>query len=168
MPSFDIVSEVDKQEIDNALNQARKELATRFDFKGVAAEILRERQNYVDRRRRRSVAGPARNCNRQVFQARCRSSQHRTGRTGDLATGTWTPGIENSARSRRRQSQGNYPGDQVAELQSAKPVARSTNSSHRKKKDDLQGVIDSCAAATLGSPPISKTSATKERVISDF
>ena len=30
MPSFDIVSEVDKQEIDNALNQARKELATRF------------------------------------------------------------------------------------------------------------------------------------------
>ncbi|MFN2507510.1 MAG: YajQ family cyclic di-GMP-binding protein [Chthoniobacterales bacterium] len=39
MPSFDIVSEVDKQEIDNALNQARKELATRFDFKGALAEI---------------------------------------------------------------------------------------------------------------------------------
>src|SRR5437879_10474863 len=43
MPSFDIVSEVDKQEIDNALNQARKELATRFDFKGVVAEILYEK-----------------------------------------------------------------------------------------------------------------------------
>ena len=42
MPSFDIVSEVDKQELDNAINQARKELATRFDFKGVAAEILSE------------------------------------------------------------------------------------------------------------------------------
>lgn len=39
MPSFDIVSEVDKQEIDNALNQARKELATRFDFKGSTANI---------------------------------------------------------------------------------------------------------------------------------
>ncbi|MFN2476765.1 MAG: YajQ family cyclic di-GMP-binding protein [Chthoniobacterales bacterium] len=39
MPSFDIVSEVDKQEIDNALNQARKELATRFDFKGSTATI---------------------------------------------------------------------------------------------------------------------------------
>ena len=36
MPSFDIVSEIDNQEIDNALNQARKELATRFDFKGTA------------------------------------------------------------------------------------------------------------------------------------
>jgi uncharacterized protein YajQ (UPF0234 family) len=40
MPSFDIVSEIEKQEIDNALNQARKELAARFDFKGIAAEIL--------------------------------------------------------------------------------------------------------------------------------
>lgn len=43
MPSFDIVSEVEKQEIDNALNQARKELATRFDFKGSAALILYEK-----------------------------------------------------------------------------------------------------------------------------
>jgi cyclic-di-GMP-binding protein len=43
MPSFDIVSEVDKQETDNALNQARKELATRFDFKGSAAEIIYEK-----------------------------------------------------------------------------------------------------------------------------
>ena len=43
MPFFDIVSEVDKQELDNALNQARKELATRFDFKGTAAEILADK-----------------------------------------------------------------------------------------------------------------------------
>jgi cyclic-di-GMP-binding protein len=39
MPSFDIVSEVDKQEVDNAVNQARKELATRFDFKGSTATV---------------------------------------------------------------------------------------------------------------------------------
>lgn len=39
MPSFDIVSEVDRQEIDNAINQAHKELATRFDFKGSTATI---------------------------------------------------------------------------------------------------------------------------------
>jgi uncharacterized protein YajQ (UPF0234 family) len=43
MPSFDIVSEVDNQEVDNALNQARKELATRFDFKGARAEIIQEK-----------------------------------------------------------------------------------------------------------------------------
>ena len=34
MPSFDIVSEIERMEIENAVNQARKELATRFDFKG--------------------------------------------------------------------------------------------------------------------------------------
>jgi uncharacterized protein YajQ (UPF0234 family) len=39
MPSFDITSEVDKQELDNAINQARKELSTRFDFKGSTATI---------------------------------------------------------------------------------------------------------------------------------
>ncbi len=33
-PSFDIVSQIDLQEVDNAVNQAKKELATRFDFKG--------------------------------------------------------------------------------------------------------------------------------------
>ena len=43
MPSFDIVSEVEVQEIDNAVNQARKELATRFDFKGSTAEIIAEK-----------------------------------------------------------------------------------------------------------------------------
>ena len=47
MPSFDIVSEVDKQEVDNALNQARKELATRFDFKDVKTEIIYEKDKIV-------------------------------------------------------------------------------------------------------------------------
>ena len=37
--SFDITSTVDFQEVDNALNQARKEVAQRYDFKGATAEI---------------------------------------------------------------------------------------------------------------------------------
>lgn len=39
MPSFDISSEVNWQEVDNAINQATKELGQRFDFKGVKSEI---------------------------------------------------------------------------------------------------------------------------------
>ena len=38
-PSFDVVSKVDRQEVDNALNQTAKEAATRYDFKGTGAEI---------------------------------------------------------------------------------------------------------------------------------
>jgi uncharacterized protein YajQ (UPF0234 family) len=37
--SFDIVSKVDPMELDNAVNQTEKELASRFDFKGVGASI---------------------------------------------------------------------------------------------------------------------------------
>jgi uncharacterized protein YajQ (UPF0234 family) len=43
MPTFDIVSEVNSMEIENAVNQANKELANRFDFKGSNAAIVLEK-----------------------------------------------------------------------------------------------------------------------------
>ena len=39
MPTFDIVSEVDKEELKNAADNANRELATRFDFRGIEASI---------------------------------------------------------------------------------------------------------------------------------
>ena len=39
MPSFDVVSEVDRQELKNAVDQAQRELATRFDFKNTDSSI---------------------------------------------------------------------------------------------------------------------------------
>jgi uncharacterized protein YajQ (UPF0234 family) len=39
MPSFDVSSKIDLQEVDNAVNQARKEVAQRYDFKGSKAAI---------------------------------------------------------------------------------------------------------------------------------
>ena len=44
MPSFDITSDVDWQEVDNAVNQAQKEIQTRFDFKNVKTEITFDRK----------------------------------------------------------------------------------------------------------------------------
>ncbi len=46
-PSFDIVSKVDRQELDNALNQATKELSTRFDFRGTGAQITQSGENAI-------------------------------------------------------------------------------------------------------------------------
>lgn len=46
MPSFDIVSEINLQEVDNAVNQARKEAESRYDFKGVQFEILWDKKNF--------------------------------------------------------------------------------------------------------------------------
>ncbi|WP_159017016.1 YajQ family cyclic di-GMP-binding protein [Cognatiluteimonas profundi] len=42
MPSFDVISEVDTHELTNAIDQANRELTTRFDFKGVDASYERE------------------------------------------------------------------------------------------------------------------------------
>jgi uncharacterized protein YajQ (UPF0234 family) len=47
MPSFDISSDVDWQELDNAINQATKELQQRYDFKGVKCELKLEKKEKV-------------------------------------------------------------------------------------------------------------------------
>ncbi len=44
MPSFDIVSKVDMQEIDNAVNQTVKEIVQRYDFKGTKSEVTLEKE----------------------------------------------------------------------------------------------------------------------------
>ena len=47
MPSLDIVCKIDKQELDNALNQARKEVAQRYDLKDTHSEIKLEEKEIV-------------------------------------------------------------------------------------------------------------------------
>lgn len=44
MPSFDITSDIEWQELDNAIQQALKEILTRFDFKGIKSEIQLDRK----------------------------------------------------------------------------------------------------------------------------
>ncbi|MGB9179061.1 MAG: DUF520 family protein, partial [Pyrinomonadaceae bacterium] len=45
--SFDIVSQVDRAEISNAINQTLKEVRQRFDFKGSAANVAQEEKELV-------------------------------------------------------------------------------------------------------------------------
>jgi uncharacterized protein YajQ (UPF0234 family) len=47
MPSFDIVSTVNMQEVDNAVNQAFKEIRQRYDFKGSKSEIRWDRKGEI-------------------------------------------------------------------------------------------------------------------------
>jgi hypothetical protein len=49
MPSFDVVSKVDLMELDNALNTARKEITTRYDFRGTNTELERTPEGIVIR-----------------------------------------------------------------------------------------------------------------------
>ena len=47
MPSFDVVSELNLMEVENAFNQARKEIAQRFDFKGTSTDLERDKDGNV-------------------------------------------------------------------------------------------------------------------------
>ncbi len=47
MPSFDVVSRIDLQEVDNALNQTRKEVAQRYDLKDTKSEITWDQKQIV-------------------------------------------------------------------------------------------------------------------------
>ena len=44
MPSFDIVNQIDLQEVDNAVNNVKKEIETRYDFRGVTTELSLNRK----------------------------------------------------------------------------------------------------------------------------
>lgn len=48
MPSFDVVSEVDLHEVNNAIDQANREVGTRFDFKGVDAKFILNEASTVE------------------------------------------------------------------------------------------------------------------------
>ncbi|MCU0655782.1 MAG: YajQ family cyclic di-GMP-binding protein [Polyangiaceae bacterium] len=49
MPSFDVVSKVEWHEVENALGQAQKEIAQRFDFRGTDSEIERNKEELIIR-----------------------------------------------------------------------------------------------------------------------
>ncbi|MDH3202404.1 MAG: YajQ family cyclic di-GMP-binding protein [Myxococcales bacterium] len=49
MPSFDVVSQIDQHEVDNACNQARKEITQRYDFKGTESAIEKTEDGIVIR-----------------------------------------------------------------------------------------------------------------------
>ena len=66
MPSFDVVSEVDRQEVRNAVDQASRELNQRFDFKGTNSSVeLKEKESEIELR---SVSEDRLKAARQVLE----------------------------------------------------------------------------------------------------
>jgi cyclic-di-GMP-binding protein len=59
VPSFDVVSKLDLQEVDNAVNQTKKELATRYDFRGTGSDIEQTPEGIVIRSSDKEHVGAA-------------------------------------------------------------------------------------------------------------
>ncbi len=91
MPTFDVVSEVDMQEIRNAVDQAAREISTRFDFKNTDSSIeLNDKEKSIELR---SVSDDRLNALRQVLEEKLvkrkvslKSLDH--GKVEDAAGGT--------------------------------------------------------------------------------
>jgi uncharacterized protein YajQ (UPF0234 family) len=155
MPSFDVVSRVDMQEMDNAVNQVKKELATRYDFRGSKTRIdLDRKEGKVDllteddmKLRAIKDALVAKVVHRSIeAQALVFGNSEKAG--GDMVrqTVTITNGIDietarkvvKLVKETKLKVQASIQGDEV----------RITG----KQRDDLQEAIQTLKAADLGMP----------------
>jgi cyclic-di-GMP-binding protein len=154
MPSFDIVSEVDRQEVRNAVDQAQREIATRFDFKNTDSSIEQNELALT----LRSVTEDRLAAVRQVLEERLvkRGVSLRGLDYGDVA--------EASQKSVRQvvtikvgiSSEKSKEINKLVKERGPKGVASQTQGDSirvtGKKRDDLQAVIAALKAADLGIP----------------
>jgi uncharacterized protein YajQ (UPF0234 family) len=154
MPSFDVVSEVDMQEVRNAVDQAQREVATRFDFKDTGSSIelndqeLRLHSSSEDRMRALVQVIEEKFVRRQVS---LKSLDY--GKVEDAAKGTvrqtltLKAGIssDNAKKINKAIKDLNLKGIQS---QTQGEQVRVTG----KKRDDLQAVIAALKAGDFGIP----------------
>lgn len=154
MPSFDISSEIDEQEVRNAIDQAQREITTRFDFKGTDSSIELTAKDFT----LRTVSADRLTALRQVVEekfAKRKLSMKSLdyGKVEDAAGGTvrqvvtLVAGI-NSERAKDinkfikalgiKGLQSQTQGEQIRVI--------------AKKRDDLQAVISACKENDFGIP----------------
>ncbi|MEZ5215057.1 MAG: YajQ family cyclic di-GMP-binding protein [Ilumatobacteraceae bacterium] len=154
MPSFDVVSEVDRQEVRNAVDQAQREIATRFDFKNTNSSI--EQNELVITLR--SVSEDRLTALRQVLEERLvkRGVSLRGLEYGDVEDAT-----QNTVRQVATIKVG-ISSDKAKEInkllkaEAPKGVSSQTQGEQvrvsSKKRDDLQTVITLLKGKDLGIP----------------
>ena len=154
MPSFDISSEVDQQEIRNAVDQASREISTRFDFKGTDSSIELGTNEIT----LRSVSADRLTALRQVLEEKMAKRQISMkavdyGKVEDAAgstvrqVATLVAGI-NAERARDLNKFIKGLGLKGIQSQTQGEEVRVI----AKKRDDLQAVIQSCKEHDFGIP----------------
>ena len=156
MPSFDVVSEVDMQEVRNAVDQAARELSQRYDFKGTDSSIeLRDKDQEIELR---SVSEDRINAVRQVLEEKMvkRKISLKAIEHGDVE-----PAAGGTVRQVTKLQAG-ISSDKARELNKfikaefPKGVSSQTQGEQirvtAKKRDDLQAVITKLKEGDFGVP----------------
>ena len=154
MPSFDVVSEVDRQEVRNAVDQARREINTRFDFKNTNSEIDQTELTFT----LRTVSEDRLTALRQVFEEKL---VKRGVSLKGLDYGKVEEATQNTVRQVATLKVG-ISGDKAREInklvkdKGPKGVSSQAQGDavrvQGKKRDDLQATIAAIKAADLGIP----------------
>ena len=154
MPSFDIVSEVDMQEVRNAVDQANREASTRFDFKGTDSSVevgdgeLLLRSSTEDRLRALHQVLEEKLVRRQVSLKALED-----GKLEEASGGSASQRI--AIRAGISQDHAKRLNRFIKDL-GLKGVGSQTQGSQLrvtgKKRDDLQSVIAACKAEDFGIP----------------
>ncbi|MCC5952891.1 MAG: YajQ family cyclic di-GMP-binding protein [Acidimicrobiia bacterium] len=156
MPSFDIVSEIDLQEVRNAVDQASREVATRFDFKGTDTSVtLHEKEQRIELH---SSTEDRCKAARQVLEEKL------VKRKVSLKSVDWGDMEEAAGATARQQARlvAGISSDKAKELNKAikamglKGVNSQTQGEQlrvsAKKRDDLQAVIANLKEGDYGIP----------------
>ncbi|NBX75916.1 MAG: YajQ family cyclic di-GMP-binding protein [Proteobacteria bacterium] len=152
MPSFDIVLKTDLQEVDNAINQAQKELGQRYDFKGSKSKIDWDKKNEV------SVVGDDEYKLKAVIEILEGKFAKRGISLKNLTYSKIEPSFEGTVRQKVTLAQG-IPAEKAKEINRLiKDSKIKVSSQHQdeqvrvtgKKRDDLQEAIALVKKAELG------------------
>jgi uncharacterized protein YajQ (UPF0234 family) len=154
VPSFDVVSELDMQEVRNAVDQARREVATRFDFKNTGSDIelvddeIRLRSATEDRLRAVAQVLEEKLVRRQVS---LKALSY--GKVEDAAKGTvrQTVALVAGINDEKAREINRFVKDRAAKGVSSQAQGNQVRVT-AKKKDDLQSVIAALRQAEFGLP----------------
>jgi uncharacterized protein YajQ (UPF0234 family) len=154
MPTFDVVSEVDMQEVRNAVDQANREAATRFDFKGTDSNVELSDTELV-------LSSSTEDRLRALYQVLQEKLVKREVSLKSFDVGK----IEEASRGAARQKlaiQAGISSDHAKKINKfikdlgLKGVSSQTQGDQlrvsAKKRDDLQAVIAACKAEDFGIP----------------
>ncbi|MBI4405470.1 MAG: YajQ family cyclic di-GMP-binding protein [Deltaproteobacteria bacterium] len=152
MPSFDIVVTVNQQEVDNAVNQAQKELAQRYDFKGSKSKIEWDKKELI------TLVGDDEFKLKAVVDILQSKLVKRGVSIKNLTYGTLEPSFEGTVRQKITLQQG-IPSEKAKAIiklikdSKAKVQSQIQDEQVRvtgKKRDDLQEVIGMVRKIDLG------------------
>lgn len=152
MPSFDIVVRVDLQEVDNAVNQAIKELAQRYDFKGSKSKIEWDKKDEI------SIVGDDDYKLKAVLDILQSKMLKRGISIKNMTLSKVEPSFEGTVRQKAKLQMG-IPSDKAKELNRLIKDSKIKVSSQfqeeqvrvtGKKRDDLQEAIGLVKSTDLG------------------